>query len=286
MSTGPTDQPAWMNPSQDSRDTARQRMWHQYGFTSDESAAWQAVPMTGDDTLFDAPTMAAEWRRAGFKPSEAQEWIRHRFWLWEASSAWRSAGFEPPEASAWRDEGWSPPDASRWRRGTFSPQIARRWADRGLDPESAGPYFLAGMTNPERVRLALAGGIAPNDALAWQEQRIEAAASWRSMRDDRLRNRKGWYPPAPKDPHCPGCGSENLIGSEVEQFIHVTCQECGKEWLRRPKRYCPRCRAEAWSGQADVLISSVAGFDFAEEVTIHYRCPRCTHSWSEGFEAD
>jgi len=185
--------------------------YHEGGYIPSTAQGWRinfasfasAKPWFGSGLK---PTEAANWARAGFSDqvSIAKEFIKRRFDVF-AAAEWRRIGCTPAEAEIWRDAGFSPADSHEWhgwtrdiseigpwRKAGFDSAQARKWKEAGFEAIDADSWRDIGTLDlaiewrdhgftAESARDWSATKLLPRDAARFRESQvsIENAVRWR-----------------------------------------------------------------------------------------------------------
>jgi hypothetical protein len=152
------------------------------------------------------PTEAANWARAGFSDqvSIAKEFIERRIDVF-AAAEWRRIGCTPAEAEIWRDAGLGPADSQEWqgwihdiaeigpwRKSGFDGVQARKWKEAGFQVNEAASWRDIGTLDrviewrdhgftAESARDWSATKLLPRDAAGFRDSQVsvENAVRWR-----------------------------------------------------------------------------------------------------------
>ena len=201
---GPVDARAWERAGFAGGDLpSRAALWHHNGFTATEAVAWGGLPggRSPGAWVF-APSVAVQFRAAGFTPARGWPWWRRGFtaplaqqWAGAGISVavaekWINGGFEDPDvAEEWIGAGLTPVKAALYLRACPNTDDALEWRDRGFDAASipawrdagftAGdaPYWAARWIRPADAAQWRAAGFCAVEAFMWRAQRIEPAAA-------------------------------------------------------------------------------------------------------------
>jgi len=81
---------------------------------------------------------AGYWRAYHFSPAEVVEWFQAGAQHPSLAANWKRAGFAPTAAKEWLAAGIPPSFALVWRKAGFDPEFCRKMLTRGIfDPEHA-----------------------------------------------------------------------------------------------------------------------------------------------------
>jgi hypothetical protein len=207
------------------------------------------------------PTEAANWARAGFSDqvSIAKEFIERRIDVF-AAAEWRRIGCTPAEAEIWRDAGLGPADSQEWqgwihdiaeigpwRKSGFDGVQARKWKEAGFQVNEAASW--RDIATLDRVIEWRAHGFTAESARDWSVTKLlpRDAAGFRDSQVSvenavRWRDSFGGYEPAKdwiqqlfsvseaSDWALHGFEEKIFIASEFRRF--GLSPSAAKEWAR------------------------------------------------------
>lgn len=150
------------------------------GFTPEDAADWKMHEFS--------PTVAAQWRNAGFDAPEADDWYTIGVVQSAVAQTWKGTGFTFQEAAVWRDAGnrlVDPQDAALWRDAGFNPAQAAKWSDTEIDPSDARGWADTGFTAGSAYSWARLGGVDrdfqdPHTAESWRAAGFNPSSGERS----------------------------------------------------------------------------------------------------------
>ena len=99
-------------------------------FNATDASKWRAIEV--------GPEVAGYWRANGFKPEDAEAWIKGNI-------------ANPPTAAAWRMFGFDAESAAPWIRHNFPPAFSRMWNQSGFSAAQAKELIERGVTDPSKV---------------------------------------------------------------------------------------------------------------------------------------
>jgi len=102
-----------------------------------------------------APRAAGYWRAYHFSPNDALEWFGVEVQTPSLAANWRRAGFTTQDAPAWAKAG-------------LPPALARVWLKAGFEPEHAGKMIARGIIDPMQAQTGEANKAEQQEEDSWE----------------------------------------------------------------------------------------------------------------------
>ncbi len=147
--------------------------WKREGFDMWEASEWRMVWLN--------PSVAKNWKDAGFTPSETKEWKMEGFEIPEVQD-WASAGFRPKDAKEWKLAGFKAQEATEWRMSGFEATEAKGWKYYRYSPKDALRMKSMGYKHPSEIIKWQSAGFTLHEGGLWNSAGVEPleVANWKS----------------------------------------------------------------------------------------------------------
>lgn len=154
--------------------------WIHHGFTASQAIQWRTKYTPGGHALGSFFYTREELARKGYSGPQVAKLMRGVTMLITAARAanWRDAGFSPSEAFAWNTAlgRFAPQQAALWRRYGFSAKSAGPWNHFHFSPQTAQAWEKAGVDNANEAS-AWESEVVGHDGIT-QSQVLKTATAW------------------------------------------------------------------------------------------------------------